>query len=197
MFVKLLKPNNIIMKTKTITYLLLFGIIFYGCSKCEETTGRTEILDPSDIPILFPYNDGAKIKFLRNKIDTVIFYYLGLQTKYNYTSTQSDCPVKIPLEQKHAKFIDSVFGNSFNLINYRTPTSNFYFDIIINNKIVAYGPVLGYAPTQPLQSTTILGKKYDTVSVWNNYHGDSVIFKTINYGVLKFYTNGNTFELIP
>jgi hypothetical protein len=95
------------------------------------------------------------------------------------------------------QFIDSSSGNSFYLINYRTPSENFYFAININNETVSNSAVLDYSPTQPVLSTVILDKKYDTISVWNNHEGDSVIFKTIKGGVLKFTSNGNLFELIP
>ena len=183
--------------TKIIAVLFMLFNFFYGCSKCKETTGAIRITSPSDIPILFPYDNVAKIKFLRNKSDTIIFQNLPLQTTFNYTSTQTDCPEKIPLEEKYMQFIDSIFGNNFYLINFRTPSLNHYFAITINNETVASSAVVDYAPTQPVLSTKILGKYYDTVSVWNNHSGDSVIFKTINYGVLKFTTNGNIFELIP
>lgn len=185
------------MKTKTITYLLLIIFFFYGCSKCKETTGRTETVGRTDLPNLFPYVEGTGVKFLKNKIDTVIFKNLGLKTTYNYTKTQSDCPTIIPLEQKYMSFIDSNWGNSFYL-NYYVSSSYFnYFSITINNKVICNAIKGEYAPNQPVISTTILGKKYDTVSIWNNHNSDSVIFKTINYGVLKFTTNGNLFELIP
>jgi len=183
--------------TKIIAVLFMLFNFFYGCSKCKETTGAIRITSPSDIPILFPYEKVAKIKFLRNKTDTIIFQNLPLQTTYNYTSTQADCPIKIPLEQKYMQFVDSVFGNSFYLINFRTPALNYYFSITINNETVVSRPVDDYAPTQPVLSAKILGKNYDTVSIWNNHNSDSVIFKTINYGILKFTTNGNLFELIP
>ncbi len=185
------------MKIKTITYLLLIATIFNACSKCEETTGRTELVDQYDVSILFPFADGAKIKFLRNKKDTVTFQNLGLQTTYNYTKTQTDCPEKTPLEKKYMLFVDSVFGNSFYLTNYRTPAFNYLFSIIINDVSMANSEVSDFTPKQPVLSTIILGKKYDTVSVWNYHNIDSLIFKTKKYGVLKFTTNGNTFELIP
>ena len=70
------------MKIKTLTYLLLISAFLYGCSKCEETTRTVRITSPSHLPILFPYDKVAKIKFLRNKTDTIIFQNLPLQTTY-------------------------------------------------------------------------------------------------------------------
>ena len=185
------------MKIKTFTYLLLISAFFYGCSKCKETTGTVRITSPSDLPILFPYDKIAKIKFLRNKTDTIVFENLPVQTTYNYTETQTDCPTIIPLEQKYMPFIDSTGGNSFYLNYYIRSSYFYYFSITVNNNVVSNSYTDDYAPTQPVISTTILGKKYDTISVWNNHEGDSVIFKTIKGGVLKFTSNGNLFELIP
>ena len=51
------------MVIKVITCLFLITIVFYGCSKCEETTGRTETVSLRDIPGLFPYKQNEKIKF--------------------------------------------------------------------------------------------------------------------------------------
>jgi hypothetical protein len=185
------------MKIKTITYLLLITALFYGCSKCEKTTREPEIVGKTDLPNLFPYNESVGVKFLKNKIDTVVFNSLGLKTTYNYTETQTDCPTIVPLEQKYIPFIDSVGGNSFYL-NYYVSSSYFnYFSITINNKVICNAIKGEFAPTEPVVTSTVLGKKYDTVSVWNNHEGDSVIFKTIKGGVLKFTSNGNLFELIP
>jgi hypothetical protein len=61
------------MKTKIITYLLLITTFFYGCDKCEETTGTTRKVPYYDIPGLFPYPEGGNAKFLKNKSDTVEF----------------------------------------------------------------------------------------------------------------------------
>lgn len=185
------------MEIKTITYLLLISTFFYGCSKCKETTGSTERVSPSDISILFPYKEGDKIKYIRNKKDTVEFQNLGLQTKYEYYNTEEDCPVKKALEEKYMQFVDSINGTSFYLINYRTRSYTYYFSIVINNTVISNSSTLSYAPKQPVISTNILGKEYDTVSVWDNHMGDSAVFKTQRFGLLKFTSNGNLFELIP
>ncbi len=186
------------MKTKTITYLLLLGTFFYACSKCEETTGSTRKVSPLDITLLFPYDNIKTVKFLKNKSDTVIFHNSGLQTTYNYTSTQSDCPEKIPLEEKYLQFIDSINGNEFLLMLYINSAFYSNFAISINNKIYANGNSLGFTKTSnPPISSIILGKRYDTITSVINVFNDSLTFKKKNYGLLKFTTNGNTFELIP
>ena len=72
------------------------------------------------------------------------------------------------------------------------------FAISINNKSYANGNSLGFIKTSnPPISSIILGKRYDTITSVINVFNDSLTFKKKNYGLLKFTTNGNTFELIP
>jgi hypothetical protein len=178
--------------------MLICSLLLFACNKCEETTKSPSRVDQSDIPILFPYNGKDKVKFLKNKTDTVIFYKTDLITTYSYTTTQEDCPSKIPLEQKYLTFIDSVEGNSFMLFNYVNASSSDHFRIVINNMTIADGYTNQFImPYPPFKSTTILGLKYDTTSTWSNMTNDSVTYKTLRYGVLRFTSNKNTFELIP
>jgi hypothetical protein len=185
-------------KLMMLEYCIICSLLLFACNKCEETTKSPSRVDQSDIPILFPYNGNDKVKFLKNKTDTVIFYKTDLVTKYSYTTTQEDCPSKIPLEQKYLTFIDSVEGNSFMLFNYVNASSSDHFRIIINNMTIADGYTNQFImPYPPFKSTTILGLKYDTTSTWSNMTNDSVTYKTLRYGVLRFTSNKNTFELIP
>ncbi len=179
-------------------YAIICSLLLFACNKCEETTNSPTRVDQSDIPILFPYNGKDKVRFLRNKTDTVIFHKSDLVTTYSYTTTQEDCPSKIPLEQKYLTFIDSVDGNSFMLFYYKNTSLNSRFRIIINNLTIADEyPNQFIMPYPPIKSTTILGVKYDTTSTWSNMANDSVFYKTLRYGVLRFTSNKNIFELIP
>ena len=109
-------------KLMMLNYFIICSLLLFACNKCEETAQSPSRVFQSDLPILFPYNNIDKVRFLRNSSDTIIFYNLGINTTYNYTNTQDDCPVKIPLEQKNMQFIDSLYGNTFELINYVNPT---------------------------------------------------------------------------
>jgi hypothetical protein len=185
-------------KLMMLQYCIICSLLLFACNKCEETTKSPSRVDQSDIPILFPYNGRDKVKFLKNKTDTVIFYKTDLVTTYNYTTTQEDCPSKIPLEQKYLNFIDSVEGNNFTLFYFVDESLYSSFRIIINNQTIADGsPNQFIMPYPPIKSTTILGLKYDTTSTWCNMANDSVTYKTLRYGVLRFTSNKNTFELIP
>ncbi len=186
------------MKTSVIQFLIPCVFFLYACNKCEETTESPSNVDQSDIPILFPYDGKEKVKFLKNKTDTVIFHKTDLVTSYSFTTTQADCPSKIPLEQKYLTFIDSIEGNSFVLFYFKNISLNSRFRIIINNMAVADEyPNQFIMPYPPLKSTTILGIKYDTISTWGNMFNDSVTYKSLRFGVLKFTSNKNLFELIP
>ncbi len=185
------------MKIKIITYLLLITTFFYGCDKCEETTGATRKVPYYDIPGLFPYSEGGSAKFLRNKLDTVEFQISNLQTSFNYTYTQSDCPEKIPLEQKYMQFIDSKYSNSFYLNYYINSAFYDRFAIVINDVVYINDSPLEFGLKEPIISTTILGKQYDTVTNIVNLNNDSLTFKINRYGLLKFTSKGNLFELIP
>ena len=185
-------------KLMMLQFCIICSLLLFACNKCEETTKSPSRVDQSDIPILFPYNRKDKVKFLKNKTDTVIFYKTDLVTTYSYTTTQEDCPSRIPLEQKYLTFIDSVEGNSFMLFNYVNASSSDHFRIIINNMTIADGYTNQFImPYPPFKSTTILGLKYDITSTWSNMANDSVTYKTLRYGVLRFTYNKNIFELIP
>jgi hypothetical protein len=184
-------------KLMMLEYCIICSLLLFACNKCEETTDRPKIVGRTDIPVLFPYDLSNKIKFLKNKKDTISFYNLGIQTSYNYTNTQAECPVKIPLEQKSMQLLDSNGGNSIGLYYYVNSAFSQDFSIVVNNTIVANSSTMSFAPTRPVLHTTILGKYYDTISVWTINFQDSVVFKTVNYGVLKYTSNGDLFELIP
>ena len=130
------------------------------------------------------------MKFLKNKTDTITFHKSDFITSYSYTTTQADCPVTIPLEQKYLTFIDSVEGNSFILFNYVNSSFNNHFRIIINNQTVVDGLSGDFVrPYPPVKSLTILGIKYDTVSTWENHSNDSVTFKAQKGGLISFTNN--------
>ena len=186
------------MKIITLTYLIIIITFFYACSKCEETTGRTETLDLDFQKLLFPYENYKSVKFLRNKKDTIIFYNYGLQTNYNYTYTQEDCPTKIPLEQKFMQFADSLFGDNFYLNYYINSAFYDNFAISINNTIYTNENSIGFIKTSNTPvSVNILNKQYDTVTIISNVLKETLIFKKKKYGLLQFTNNGNLFELIP
>lgn len=187
------------MKIKTITYLLLISTFFYGCSKCVETTAAVKKVPYYEIPDLFPYNEIQTLRFLKNKTDTLIFNNLGMKTIYNYSITEeTECkPQKTPLEYKYMQFIDSVSKNNFVLSYYINYSFYDNFSITINDRNYVNGSPLGFGLKEPIVSVNVLGKQYDTVANIISVFKDSLTFKTGRYGLLKFTSNGNLFELIP
>jgi hypothetical protein len=184
---------------KKIYYLIILLFIIDACKRdCTNSTDPIQTLPKDEFNLLFPYSGLQKLKFLKNKIDTITFNKSDLITSYSYTTTQADCPVAIPLEQKYFTFVDSVEGNSFILFNYVNASFSNNFRIIINNQTIADGSTGDFIrPYPPINKIKILNYNYDTISTWYNHSNDTVVFKAKRYGVLKFNINKNVFELIP
>ena len=108
---------------KKIYYLIFIAFIISSCKQeCKETTNPAIPVDKIDFSCIIPYKGYERLKFLRNNTDTVIFYGQGIKSAYQFTSTQDDCPSKIPLENKYLIFLDSVYNNSFLVQMYITNT---------------------------------------------------------------------------
>jgi len=183
---------------KKIYYLFILLFIIAACKReCSKSTDPVRTVSEGEFNLLFPYAGIQKLRFLKNKTDTVTFYKSDIITSYSYTSTQDDCPSAIPLEQKYLTFVDSVEGNSFILFNYVNPSFNNHYRIIINNQIIVDGLSGDFVrPYPPVKSAIILGVKYDTISTWQNNNNDSVVFKAQNGGLISFTSSKNIFELI-
>jgi hypothetical protein len=95
------------------------------------------------------------------------------------------------------QFIDSKYRNNFYLNYYINSAFYDRFAIVINDVVYVNDSPLEFGLKEPIISTTILGKQYDTVTNIVNVNNDSLTFKTNRYGLLKFTSNGNLFELIP
>jgi hypothetical protein len=184
---------------KKIYYLIILTFNIIACKRdCPQSTDPVKTVSKYDIDLLFPYNGINKLRFLKNKTDTLVFYKTNMETSYSYTTTQADCPVKIPLEQKYLVFVDSIESNSFILFNYVNASFSKNFRIIINNQTIADASTADFVrPYPPINKIKILGTDYDTVSSWQNHNNDTIVYKTLRFGLIKFTFNNNTFELIP
>lgn len=119
---------------KTYYLLLFFLSIILGCKRnCKENTQSAYTISKTNLNAILPYKGDEKINFLKNGIDTVSFYGQGIKTVYQFTSTQEDCPTKIPLENKYLIFMDSVNGDNFILQLYINSAFYTNFLIKINN----------------------------------------------------------------
>jgi hypothetical protein len=180
---------------KKIYYLILITFTISSCKQdCKEDIQSPHTIYKPIVPSLIPYIGYEKLKFLHNNTDTLTFYGQGIKTDYNYSSTQDDCPSKIPLENKYLIFIDSTYYNSFLVQLYIASDLNTYFLFKINNNTIYNGDFS--IISKPYQSIDILGVKYDTISYkekQNNY----LYYKTNSVGMLKFKTENDIFELIP
>ncbi len=179
---------------KTYYLLLFFLSIIIGCKKdCKENTQSAYTISSTNLNAILPYKGDEKINFLKNGVDTVSFYGQGKITIYQFTSTQEDCPTKIPLENKYLIFIDSVNGDSFLLQLYINSVFNTNFLIKINNSIVGYGTEILDAPRD---SVNINGVQYKNIVFVENVN-KFFYYQFAQKGMIKFKSNDDIFELIP
>lgn len=165
---------------------------------CKEGgTAPANDLPKDDIGYLFPYGENQNLKFLKNEKDTIVFYNLGYKSGYNYTFTQEDCTRKVPLEFKSLMFYDSLEGNNFLLYHFINENFADRFTIAINKNTIYDGSVISFLIlTPPYLSLKIGNNIYDTL-IYKTNDSDYLYYKNSQYGLIKFKTNNNIFELIP
>ena len=186
------------MKTQTALIIIFSIILLPRCTPdCEKNAmGSPQNLPKTYFGALFPYKGDEKLKFLKNGKDTVIFYNLGFTDGYNYITSQTDCPTKIPLQYKTMTFIDSIGNNYFKMANYES--SNYYteFMVIINDKILFQDEISEFIIlTAPYISLDIGKNHYDTLTYSSN-NDNYFYYKTYTTGMVKFKIDNDVFELL-
>jgi hypothetical protein len=178
-----------------IYYLFVFILIVFSCKQaCKEDIQSPHTIYKPIVTSLIPYIGYEKLRFLRNSTDTLTFYGQGIKTDYSYTSTQDDCPSKIPLENKYLIFVDSTYYNSFLVQLYIASDLNTYCLFKINNTTIYNGDFS--IISKPYQSIDVLGVKYDNIS-YKEKLNDYLYYMTNSIGMLKFKSGDDIFELIP
>ena len=180
---------------KKANYLFLFFLsFFFGCKReCKENTQSAYTISKTNLDAIIPYKGDEKLNFLKNGLDTVSFYGQGIKTLYQYTSTQDDCPTKIPLENKYLIFMDSVNGDNFLLQLYINSVFYTNFLIKINNSIVSSGADIIDAPRD---SVNIIGVQYKNIVYLENTNY-FFYYQFAQKGMIKFKSGNDIFELIP
>jgi hypothetical protein len=186
------------MKIQTALIIIFSIILLPRCTPdCEKNAmGSPQNLPKTYFGALFPYKGDEKLKFLKNGKDTVIFYNLGFTDGYNYITSQTDCPTKIPLQYKTMTFIDSIGNNYFKMANYES--SNYYteFMVIINDKILFQDEISEFIIlTAPYISLDIGKNHYDTLTYSSN-NDNYFYYKTYTTGMVKFKIDNDVFELL-
>ncbi|MCX6187547.1 MAG: hypothetical protein NTU43_11235 [Bacteroidetes bacterium] len=179
-----------------LTTLLLLILFISNCDKCPDSgSGNTHNVYPPDIPIIFPYNDTSRVRFLKNGTDTIIFISQGLKSTYIKNGVANgNCAGTDRLQQISLK-MEKDGNESFEIIE----TSNSDNEILINvnNLFFGYyssGQLASFYPL-PLKSYLINSVKYDSVKILTKVgSNDTIIFKP-KIGVLKIKSN-NTYEKI-
>ena len=183
-----------IMKTQYYFFIILTMLLSTCKQECKETTNPPRTVDGSDEKFFFTYKGNEAIKFLKNTTDTVILYGQGIKTEYQYTSTQDDCPTKIPLENKYVIFINSTSSIGFLIQLYMTSTFSTYCILKVNDKTVYNGHTASI-PASPV-TLNVLNTNYDNVY----YIGDASIglyYQFTYKGIVKFKYYNDIYELIP
>lgn len=186
------------MKIQTALIIIFSIILLPRCTPdCEKNAmGSPQNLPKAYFGALFPYKGDEKLKFLKNGKDTLIFYNLGFTDGYNYITSQTDCPTRIPLQYKTMTFIDSIGNNYFKMVNYES--SNYYteFMVIINDKILFQDEISEFIIlTAPYISLDIGKNHYDTLTYSSN-NDNYFYYKTYTTGMVKFKIHNDVFELL-
>ncbi len=180
---------------KKIYFLLLISFIISSCKQeCKKTTAAVETVSKNDEKFFFTYKGNEALKFLKNITDTVILYGQGIKTEYQYTSTQEDCPSKIPLENKYIIFKDQTSNTGFLIQLYVTSTFSTYCILKINDKTVYNGHTASIPGTP--DTLNVLNTNYNNVY----YIGDSnngLYYQFTYKGIIKFNYYNDIYELIP
>ena len=180
---------------KKIYYLILITVVISSCKQeCKEATNPPRTVSKTNESLYLPYVGNETLKFLKNGSDTIILNSQGKKTEYQYTSTQEDCPTKIPLENKYITFIDNANTIGFLIQLYITSTFSTYCIMKINNKVVYNDHIASLSGSS--STLQVLNVNYDEV----HYIGDSntVLYFQFTYkGIVKFKYYNDIYELIP
>ena len=180
---------------KKANYLFFLMLIFIACKRdCTEATKNPETIGLSDEKAILTYNGNEKLLFLKNNIDTITFIGQGIKTEYQYTTTQEDCPEKIPLENKYIVFVDTLQNNNFLLQLYISSQHYNNCIIKINNIIITNG-LSNNIIDAPRKTINILGVDYNYVV--NIQNGNNEFwFQVAQKGLVKFKIDNDLFEII-
>jgi hypothetical protein len=183
---------------KKIFYLFILTFIISSCKQeCKESTQSVKTTYKPDVISIIPYKGNEKLKFIHNDIDTITFYGQGIKTEYQYTTTQDDCPSKIPLENKYLVFFDSIFNYSFITQVYVNYLGSSNCLIKTNNKTMYNGDAYYFTNLfPPFTSLEINNTKYDSLTYYEK-GADYFYYKINTKGMLKFKSGNDVFELIP
>jgi hypothetical protein len=178
------------------TFLLI--VISSGCNTCPPSDeGSTYNVNSNYLPYIIPYTDTSKVRFLKNRKDTITFVSQGLHSTFIKEGiANGNCAGTNHLQE--VSLIMNSYENDFFEIAYSEGKSSAYgVDIKINNSFFeSYSKArfTSYYPL-PILSYTVNNIKYDSIKILlNKYNNDTVIFKP-KIGILKINTD-NIYEII-
>jgi hypothetical protein len=203
-FVKTLN-DKIMKKQLYFTTVLLLTILFYSsCKKCpdENNIRNTYSVNQADLPIIIPYNDTSKVRFLKNGIDTLTFTSQGLKSTYTIQGfADGECAGKNKFQQCSLKMICNddeffetyyTFQTGLTIPIVKVNINNNLFEKTINDNEMIADYFIRYYP--PAFKFNLNGLVYDSITPMRNSY-DSLIFKP-KLGFIYFKINGNRYQII-
>ena len=194
-FVKTLN-DKIMKKQLYFTTVLLLTILFYSsCKKWpdENNIRNTYSVNQADLPIIIPYTDTSKVRFLKNGTDTLTFTSQGLKSIYTIEGfADGECAGKNKVQQVslRMKYNDDEFfeitEKADSKISYYVNNQDMYDEIYTT--FYSYGNL----STEFLDSILINGYKYDSIYKIKNSYGSYIILKE-KIGILQYKLNNITY----
>ena len=188
-----------------ILFALTFSCIQFNACKpnCDSSNppkGQTRNLGPSDKPVLFTYKDLDTIKFIKNNIDTILFFGDQIVRGYNQAlDGDLSCAHADQLQYMQLTFTNKTYGQ-ISLYENTLSQANDYgtqFSITFFNS--TYGPADADHVFLFKDTTNILvnGKNYKDVYKFNNSSTTDNLFFVHNIGIIKILYKGDTYEKLP
>ncbi|MFZ4797418.1 MAG: hypothetical protein ACOYMA_07975 [Bacteroidia bacterium] len=193
-----MKTNN---KTIGVTkkFLSVFSVLlfFSNCGKECKTHTYNNYVEESYLPDIIPYSDTSTRLFLKNKTDTLLFKSSGLNNQIIQDGGGAESCDLYNLQKINLKMStsDSAF---FDIAYYtiKNGISRVKINIFENVETNEYGYYDFKDFSPPIQSFTILNIKYDTVIILYSTDKSGAIYLKPKFGVVKFQTPTNIYELI-
>jgi hypothetical protein len=194
------------MKTR-VYYILFFALtllnisIFISCRQpCPNPPDQSTVNLSSFLKqYVLPYKDYDTIKCLRNHIDSILFFGSKIQSGYNSSYDQNECP-KLIKGQWMSQMFSNHSTDSF-LLNYYIVGSYPVYSILFDNEL--FGPYDASDIWYNINTDTmyVLGKPYSSPFRMIQYPNDSHIVTndTIYYrnGIVRIKYQNNIYEKAP
>ena len=184
--------------------LTLFLFILFGCFKDEskdqckdsKTIVRTHDFNSDYYPHVMIYKDLENIRFLKNGVDTILFYGDRIRVIDEIVSAQKGCgreSFKAVMQSFKNLTGDSIVLFYSVMLNYSLSIDQF----TVSFKDTLFNQFSEYI-VKCDSTVTVLGKSYCVRKMLaDNGHGLPYIYYAKDYGLIKVYLKNDVYERIP